>query len=85
MPATASGQRAYPSRLLICHSESQSICPAVWQAHLMLPWFSTPKVKPSFGELLPYTQVADAAAVQEGCALLQGQFHERLLGQKSAK
>lgn len=35
----------------------------------MFPWFSTPNVRPSLGELLPNSHAADAAAVQEGLAL----------------
>ena len=35
--------------------------------YLILPWFSTPKVRPKRGALLANTQVAEAAATQEGC------------------
>ena len=38
--------------------------------HLMVPWFSTPKVRPSLGVLRSNSHAADAAAVQEGLALL---------------
>jgi hypothetical protein len=47
------------------HHEQQICCPP----HLMVPWFSTPKLRPSLGELLSNSHAADTAAVQEGLAL----------------
>jgi hypothetical protein len=44
--------------------------------HLMVPWFSTPKVRPSLGVLLSNSHAADAAAVQEGLALLGMCMHD---------
>jgi hypothetical protein len=46
--------------------------------HLMVPWFSTPNVRPSLGELLSNSQAADAAAVQEGFALVNMCMHANL-------
>jgi hypothetical protein len=43
--------------------------------HLMMPWFSTPKVRPSLGVLLSNSHAADAAAVHEGFALLNISRH----------